>query len=51
MLRGKATMQLHRRRLQAMPRTWPMSAMARKLTVDAGPVNGAVTKLATSDQP
>ena len=31
--------------------TWPISAMARKLTVESGPDEGAVTKLATSDQP
>ncbi len=31
--------------------TWPMSAMARKLTAESGPDSGAVTKLATSDQP
>ena len=32
-------------------RTWPMSAMARILTVESGPDRGAVMKLPTSDQP
>ena len=33
------------------PHTWPMSAMAKKLTLESGPVSGGVTKLATVLQP